>query len=351
MSHAQNHGNQFVALGWIAATVLAYLAFLIVQPFLAPIGWAAVIAIVFYPVQARLERRWGASRAAAVTTLIVALMVIAPLLAIATAFVNEALAAVRDLQDAVASNRFAWIERVSRRVLQVVPMTNRPDVAAAVLDAAQSGALKIAAYSGSILRNIVTFVLDLVLALFASYFLFRDAPSIVSTIRSIIPLGEAARERMMMQTADLIAVSVRSSVIVAGLQGFLGGCLFAAVGIDAPVFWGVVMAWFCLLPLGAWLVWLPAAILFAAAGSIGRALVVAALGFAIVSAVDNFLRPMLLSGRAKMNGLLVFVSLLGGMAAFGALGLVLGPVVMATGAAILTAYADSRRRDAPVEAD
>ena len=101
--------------------------------------------------------------------------------------------------------------------------------------------------------------------------------------------------------------------------------MFAAVGIDAPVFWGVVMAWFCLLPLGAWVVWLPAAILLAASGSPGRAAVVALLGFGIVSAVDNFLRPMLLSGRTSMNGLLVFISLLGGMAAFGAIGLVLGP--------------------------
>lgn len=341
MRHAQDQ-NQ-VVVGWLAATVLAYLVFLIVRPFLAPIGWAAVIAIVFHPLYARLGRRYGASRAAALTTALVAIIVIAPLSMIATAFVNEALDAVHDLQDAVASGQFAWIERVSRRVLQRLPVTNQPDLASAVLDAAQRGALAVAAYSGSVLRNTVMFIFDMVLALFASFFLLRDSPALLSTIRGIIPLGEAARDRLIAQTGEMIAVSVRSSVIVAGLQGVLGGCVFAIVGIDAPAFWGVVMAWFCLLPLGAWVVWLPAAILLAAGGAVGRALVVAILGFGIVSAVDNFLRPMLLSGRTSMNGLLVFVSLLGGMAAFGVIGLVLGPVVMATATAILTAYADSQR--------
>jgi Ca2+-transporting ATPase len=109
------------------------------------------------------------------------------------------------------------------------------------------------------------------------------------------------------------------------------------------------MAFFCLLPLGAWLVWFPAAIVLAAAGDFWRALVVAGVGFGVVSAVDNVLRPMLLSGRTRMNGLLVFVSLLGGVAAFGALGLVLGPVVLATATSVITVYAESRRQPAGAE--
>lgn len=104
------------------------------------------------------------------------------------------------------------------------------------------------------------------------------------------------------------------------------------------------MGFLCLMPFGAWVVWLPASLALWVNGSPGRALLLAVLGFGIVSGVDNVLRPVLLAGRTQMNGLLVFVSLLGGLAAFGALGLVLGPVVVASVQALLGAYLDRPRR-------
>lgn len=339
-----------VVVGWLAAAGLFYLTFLIIRPFLAPLGWATVIAIVSRPLYARLLRRFSPSRAALITTVLVAIIVIAPLSIIATAFVNEALEAFRDFQEALANGRLDWIERVSRRVMEALPvMPNGSDLGTALLQATQRAALALAAFSGSILRNLVTFVFKLVLALFASFFLLRDSEYLVWIVRATLPLEADTREHLIAQTADLITVSVGSAVLVAGLQGLLGGLVFAAVGIEAPVFWGVVMAWLCLLPLGAWVVWLPAAILLAISGQYGRALIVAGLGFGIVSAIDNFLRPMLLSGSTSMNGLLVFVSLLGGMAAFGALGLVLGPVILAIAVAVLTVYAESQRQSGTPE--
>ena len=118
----------------------------------------------------------------------------------------------------------------------------------------------------------------------------------------------------------------------------LGGILFAALGIQAPVFWGVVMFFFCLLPFGAWVIWLPAAIIFFASGDWTRGAILAGFGVGVVSMVDNVLRPWLLSGRAQMNGLLVLISLLGGVQVFGSLGLVIGPTLMATAIGILRTY-------------
>jgi predicted PurR-regulated permease PerM len=118
----------------------------------------------------------------------------------------------------------------------------------------------------------------------------------------------------------------------------LGGLTFWALGLTAPVFWGVVMAVFCLLPLGAWIVWLPAAIWLMATGHVARGIVLIAVGAGIVSAVDNFLRPLLLAGRTKLNGLLMFISLLGGVSAFGILGIMLGPVIVATAVGLFEAY-------------
>ena len=132
-----------------------------------------------------------------------------------------------------------------------------------------------------------------------------------------------------------------SSAIVATLQGFLGGIAFAIVGLSAAVFWGVVMGFACLLPFGAAIVWLPASIFLAISGSYTKALILFGLGAGVVSMVDNIVRPLLLSGRVNMNGLVVFVSLLGGLNVFGLLGIVLGPLVVVTAISLVSSYVES----------
>jgi predicted PurR-regulated permease PerM len=347
MNGSSRPDHAAVALSWIGPAVLVVLVCLIVEPFWKPLGWAAVIAIIFHPVHARLERRWGASRAAALSTVAVTVIVIVPLLLVMTAFVKEALDAAGDVQQGFASGRFAWAERAWNAVAQRVPGSQRADAAALATDAARRAAMFLAAQSGAALRDTVSFVIDLVLALFATFFLLRDSRAIMRVVRRLLPVDAATRERLIARTSEMVSISVAAAGLIAGLQGLLGGLIFAAVGIGAPVFWGVVTGFVCLLPLGAWIVWGPAAILLALGGSVGRALIVAGLGIGIVSAVDNVLRPMLVSGRTSMNGLLVFISLLGGVAVFGALGLVLGPLVIATAVALLTADADASADTAP----
>jgi predicted PurR-regulated permease PerM len=267
--------------------------------------------------------------------------VVVPLLLVMTAFVREALGAASGLQQGFADGRFAWLEPAWRAVMQRVPVDQRAEVTATATDALKRVAIVLAGQMGAVARNTAGFVFDIVLALFATFFLLRDSSTIVRLIRRTLPADEATADRLMTNTRELVSVSVTSSVIVAAVQGALGGLVFAAVGIQAPIFWGVIMAFFCLLPFGAWVIWLPAAVLLAATGAVGRALIVAGLGFGIVSAVDNVLRPMLFSGRTSMSGLMIFISLLGGMSVFGALGLVLGPLVIATAGAVLTTYADA----------
>jgi predicted PurR-regulated permease PerM len=261
-----------------------------------------------------------------------------PILLIATVFVREAMDAAGALQNAAADGGFAWIERAWESLEQRVPIAQRVDVAALLRDGAKRSALLFAAQSGSAVRNVAVFVFDLVVALFASFFLLRDSRPIMAAVRRLLPVDAPVREQLIAQTRELVSVSVTSSGIIAAVQGVLGAIVFAAVGIDAPVFWGVVMGFLCLVPLGAWIVWLPAAILLALSGSVGRGLLVAGLGFGVVSAVDNVLRPALMSGRTRMNGLLILIALLGGVRVFGALGLVLGPLLVAVAIALLNTY-------------
>jgi predicted PurR-regulated permease PerM len=144
---------------------------------------------------------------------------------------------------------------------------------------------------------------------------------------------------VLSQARDLVRASVVSATLVASAQGAAGGLLFWAVGLSAPVVWGVVMAFFSLLPVtGAWIVWLPAGVWLMVTGSIGKGLLLVGIGALVVSSIDNVLRPALLAGRSQMNGLLILISLIGGIGAFGLIGIVIGPVVVATMTSLLTAY-------------
>jgi predicted PurR-regulated permease PerM len=128
-------------------------------------------------------------------------------------------------------------------------------------------------------------------------------------------------------------------LLIAFLQGLAGGLLFAFLGLGAPVFWGVMMGVLALFPfVGTWMVWVPACIWFFVTGQFVKGLIVVVVGAGIVSSIDNLLRPAILSGRTQMNGLLMFLSLLGGVSAFGLLGLVLGPLVTALVIGLFDAY-------------
>jgi predicted PurR-regulated permease PerM len=338
-----------LALAWAAAAVLAYLVYLVVRPFLVPLAWAGVLAIVFYPVHVRLERRWTPGRAALGTTVLATAIVVVPTILVAIVFVREALDAATALQRMFAEGRFGWVERAWAELERRLPESAQVNVSALSIETLKNTATFVLARSGLVLRDLGLFIVNLFIALFATFFLLRDSAAIMRAIRQLMPMDEDDRERVLGTTRELISVGVTSAAIVAAVQGLLGGIVFAVLGLDAPVFWGVLMGMFCALPFGAWVIWGPAAVMLAVNGDTGRAVALAVAGASIVSGADNVLRPLLLSGRAHINGLVIFLSLLGGLAAFGALGVVLGPVVVVTALGLLsgTVEGSRQRRTAP----
>ncbi|HET9833573.1 MAG TPA: AI-2E family transporter [Vicinamibacterales bacterium] len=329
------------ALKWAGLALLLWLVYLIVLPFLIPLGWACVLATVSYPFHERLLRRWTPAAAAAFTTVAVTLVVIVPAVLTATAFFREALDLAARVQTALSEGRFNWLNDAWLRLQDRLPFTSKIDLEAVGAEWLKGSGAFLMRTSGSIFQNVTEFVIDVVLALFAMFFLLRDADAIMRSVRLLLPMDAGRREQLIAQTRELIRAGVISWVMVAALQGVLGGLSLAAVGFSAPVFWGVVIAISCLLPFGAWVVWLPAAIVLATSGAIVRAIILAALGLLVVSTVDNILRPMLLSERAQINGLVIFVSLLGGLSVFGLLGLVLGPVLVVTALGFLNGHVNN----------
>jgi predicted PurR-regulated permease PerM len=324
--------------------LLAYFIYLLFRPFLVPLAWAAIVAAVFHPFHSRLAARWGDPWASALSTFVVTVVIIAPILVVMTLFVEEASQAISSVDLSLRSPAFTRIEAVWARLQARLFGRNVSDLNDLVREASTWAAALIAGQAGVLLRNLVVFLFDLVVMLFAVFFFFRDGLAMVAGLRRVLPFRTEFSDMMIAQANELIQASVIAGLIVAAVQGALGGITFAILGLNAPVFWGVVMAFFALLPVaGAWVIWVPAAVWLLVSGSIGRGIALIIVGTFVVGLVDNVLRPALVSGRTQLNGLLIFVSLLGGVGAFGLIGLVLGPVVIATAIGLLEAYAVNRR--------
>ena len=140
-------------------------------------------------------------------------------------------------------------------------------------------------------------IVNVIIMLFALFFFFRDGDAIMGRLRRVLPFDPSFREGRIRETAELIRASISSGLIVALVQGAVGGITFALLGLGAPVFWGVIMAFFSLLPLGAWIVWMPVAVWLLLTGEMGRGIALLAIGAGGISLIDNFLRPILLAGR------------------------------------------------------
>jgi predicted PurR-regulated permease PerM len=322
-----------------AVILLALLVYRIVSPFLVQIGWAAVLAICVHPWHARLARRFGSNRGALLSTLTVLLLLIVPAVLVSMAIVSEGTQLVGDVKEVekgVASEKARQAWDWARTHLPLPPVE---EIRARLTSAAAGVAGRLAARAGSLVANAAGFVFDLLLTIFILFFMLRDAASITGAVSRILPFDDQQRRRLLTLTRDLVSASVTTSLAIAALQGLLGGITLALLGVRGAVLWGVVMAFASLIPLvGTGLVWVPAALLLLLSGETARAVILVAVAILVIGNVDNVLRPLLLGGRAQMPTVVIFVSLMGGVSAFGFIGLVLGPLVVAMALALLESY-------------
>lgn len=324
--------------------LLGYLVYLLFEPFLAPLAWAAIFSTFFYPQYKKLQARTGKSGAASIATIAVTIIIVVPFVLVLIAFIQEATQIMGSIDLSSGSSKgfarlqrgWAWLQR-QRFGRNLGPLDQY------IRQWIESAAGIIASGAGAIFKNVVVMLADLIIMLFALFFFFRDGDAIMARVRRVLPFDPAFRERGIAETGMLIRATITSSLTVALVQGAVGGVTFALLGLGAPIFWGVMMAFFALLPLGAWIIWAPVAIWLMLTGETGRGITLMVVGAGGISLIDNVLRPMLLAGQTEMNGLLVFISLLGGIAAFGLLGLVLGPIIMAMAISFVDAYATERR--------
>jgi predicted PurR-regulated permease PerM len=350
MNHAGSERDRFLLVLFYGVLLLAgYLAFRIVAPFLAALGWAAVFAMVLNPIQARVEARLGRPRAAAAVTILAFFIIVGPAVTVLTILTTEVTSVVQRIQSGdlvmpAAPDLKIWYEELRQKT--VVPLPADPT--ATLIDAIRTVATYLAARAGTILQNVASFVFHLFVMLFGLFYFLRDGERIIGIIRQLLPFEAARRDRMISQTHDLVVATVGSTFAVAITQGALTGLTLGFLGFQSPVLWGVMAAFTSILPaVGSGLVWGPAAVYLFATGNIVRGIILVAVGIGVIGMADNILRPLLLSGRTTMHGLLVFISLLGGMAAFGFIGLVIGPVAIAAIGTLLDAVLKDEPADGP----
>jgi predicted PurR-regulated permease PerM len=324
--------------------LIGYLAFKIVQPFLVQIGWAVVLAIALAPIHGRLVRRLGATRTALLLTLLVVALLVAPLVLTASALLREGGDLVSDVERQLqeAGGAMAWLRTGWEWVRVRLPfLPSDEEVIAKVSESLGSFAQFVAGQAGGLVKGAAFVVFNLVIILGILFFLLRDATLFANGLRRLLPFGSEQNERLLTMTRDLVAASVTAMITIAGLQGIIGGTAFALIGIRGALLWGMVMAVLALLPVGgATIVWLPAAVWLIISGSTMQGIALLGVGI-LMGSMDNFVRPWLLSGTARMNTLVMILSILGGLSAFGFIGIVLGPLVASVLTALVESYVES----------
>ena len=334
---------------YVLVLVAIYLTYRVLGPFLVPLAWAAVFAMLFHRWQRRLEGRIGGNRAALLLTVMTGLLIVLPAVMLATALAREAAQVADYVQKSSLITPYG-IERVWEAVRARTPFELPQDPTQLLRDGVSRVLTFLAPRAGAVVADAFATLGTLFAMLFAMFFLLRDGEIIGRELRSLLPLPPAQSERLICSTRDLVIASVGAGVAVAVAQGTIGGLAFWLLGIGAPAFWAVVMAFCSLIPVvGAALVWVPAALWLLLAGSVGKGIAMAVIGVVGISMADNVLRPLLLSGSTQVNGLVIFFGLLGGVAAFGFIGLVLGPVVLVVTANLLRMFARPDLVDTPSE--
>lgn len=349
-----DHGNltrdRLLTIVLLIATGLALVACcLLVAPFVPALTWALALAVVAHPVHDRLRRRLHKEDlAAGLAVALIAVLLIGPLVLIAMQIGGQAAHGLGTLQEQIESGQWrSSIERNPMMANAVNWIEQQLDVRSAAIGLANAIRERIGAW----LKGTAWMLMQIAITLFALFFFFRDRREIMSGLRSLVPLSNREADEVFHRIRGMIRATILGTVVVAFVQGSLGGLMFWFLGLPVPVLWALVMSIMAMIPtLGAPVVWVPAAAFLAAQGNWGKAVILVAWGMLAVGLIDNLLYPTLVGKEMQLHTLVVFLAVIGGLFLLGASGIVLGPVVLAITLALIDIL---RRRTAmgrPAEA-
>lgn len=336
-AHSKSTYEKLETRTFLALLVGVSLSFaLLMKPFFGPIFWAVAIALIFHPVREKLAMRMGEkpNLIAFLTLLLCLVIVIIPVIALVTSLVAEGVTVYQKIQSGELRPG-EYIDQVTDSFPAIEAFfaefgVNFDDVRDKVVNAFVGGSQLLAKQAIGVGQNTFQFFLGLALMAYLAFFLLRDGSKLVDLMIRALPLGDARERLLFAKFAEVTRATVKGNLLIAIIQGALGGFIFWAVGINGALLWGVVMAIVSLLPaIGAALVWVPAAIYLAATGEITPAIILTVFGTVVIGLSDNLLRPIFVGRDTKLPDYVVLLSTLGGLAMFGINGFVMGPLVAA----------------------
>jgi len=311
---------------------------LVVWPFVGSIFWSVVLAIVFEPLHARVLVALGQRRtAAALATLaIVVAGVGIPVAIVAALVVRQA----TGLYAAIASGRIdvgAGMQKAADALphwlldaLDTLGLGDPGAIRARLVASAGEASRFVAAHLLRLGIDSASFALSVAVVLYLLFFLLRDGRALATRIDRAVPLAGNDKKSLLATFVVVIRATVKGGVVMAVVQGTLGGLVLGGLGVAAPLLWGVVFGLVSMLPaVGAAVLWLPIALYFLVTGAIAKALLLTLFGSVVLTIVDNVVRPLLVGRDTHLPGYVVLISTLGGVAVFGLNGVVIGPVAAA----------------------
>jgi predicted PurR-regulated permease PerM len=339
--------------------VLGYALLAILDPFWRALGWSALLAFMLYPLHVLLTRKLKGrdGRSAGIITALMPFFVLAPLAVIGILFarqVGNLIEYLRSLQIdsyaelAARAERYPIIGPVARWMRENVAITTE-QVQGWIVDGAQTVLKSLAAVSGNVVLGFAGTLFGFFLMLFLFFFILRDGRKAFERLTVLVPLEPGRREKLIAHLASVVRAVVYGTVVTALIQGTLVGTGFAIAGLPSPVVFGVLATIAAFIPAaGTGVVLVPAVIYLFAVGRYGSAIFLA-IWSVLVGTSDNFLRPILTARHAPVSTVAVFVGVIGGLAAFGFVGIVIGPVLLSLIAELLR-FAEEAREQAEKKA-
>ena len=330
-------------------SLILYGAFLILTPFLTAITWAVILAILVYPLYAWLLQllRGRATLAGIIVIIFITLLVIAPGLELAWFLSDEAASLVQSVRTLLSDDGkqewlakpwvqqlVGWWNMVSFRLIDF-----KINWKEGLVQGAQASSAFLVSKVTGVAQNVLLFTVNFVIALFTLFFLLRDGSEFLQKIQRLLPMDREHQQRLLKNIVDAVVAVIHGSLVVAMVQGLLAGVAFWVLGVPFAAFWGVVTAFVSLLPVGgSTLVSIPASLYLFLQGETVRGIILLAWCLGIVGTIDNVLKPLLIGNRLGLPVLFLFFGILGGIALFGAVGIVLGPAIFALLRALLDLY-------------
>ena len=324
--------ERVLTLVLVAVTCLGiYVCYLLAVPFLPALAWGSALAIVAHPMHAWLERKLPRpGLAAGISVILVAIALIGPAIFVVSQLVGQLAANAQELQErfVAAAQQYEFLQPIAAQL-------GKQEIPQEAQDAVRTVASNVPGY----LTGTLWAAAQLLFTLFILFYFFRDRGVLLGRLKSLLPLTSDEADRTFQRIEDTIFATLYGSVVVAMVQGAMGGLIFWMLALPAPLLWAAIMGLLAVIPtLGTFVVWGPAALYLAVNGEPGKAAVLVAWGCVAIGLIDNFLYPMLVGKRLRLHPLLVFIALVGGIATFGMAGIVLGPVALSVTDALIEVW-------------